>query len=194
MSLFGGRRKDGSSEATPPTAGGPTGAATPPAASPAPPATPAPEVVEKRMQPPVPARAVGGEAMANIGKSIVIKGDLSGEEDLIVEGKVEGRIHLPNHKVTIGQGGNVEAEVHAKSIVVIGRVSGNVSATERLEIQASGIVHGDVKAQRLVVSEGAVLNGSIEMSVKEPTAARPPAPAVPIGAAAAAAGSERRTG
>lgn len=194
MSLFGGRRKDGSSEATPPTVGGTTGAQAPATAIPAPPAAPAPEIVEKRTQPTVPARAVGGEAMANIGKSIVIKGDLSGEEDLIVEGKVEGRIHLPNHKVTIGQGGNVEAEVHAKAIVVIGRVSGNVSATERLEIQASGIVHGDVKAQRLVVSEGAVLNGSIEMSVKEPTAARPPAPAVQISGPVAASGGERRTG
>jgi cytoskeletal protein CcmA (bactofilin family) len=142
--------------------------------------------------------------MANIGKSIVIKGDLTGDEDLIVEGKVEGRIHLPNHKVTIGQGGTVEAEVHAKQIVVIGRIAGNVSAGERLEIQASGIVHGDVRAPRLVVQEGAALNGSIEMSVKEaPAQSRPttaPSPAstssgsaVPIGQAAGA-GGERRTG
>jgi len=138
--------------------------------------------------------------MANIGKSIVIKGDLTGEEDLVIEGKVEGKIHLPNHRLTIGQGGNVQAEVHAKSVVVIGRVAGNVSAGERLEVQASGIVDGDVRAPRLSVQEGAVLNGSIQMSAakehpkehakehaKEP-AARP----VPLPQAAVAAGGEAR--
>jgi cytoskeletal protein CcmA (bactofilin family) len=138
--------------------------------------------------------------MANIGKSIVIKGDLTGEEDLVIEGKVEGKVHLPNHRLTIGQGGNVQAEVHAKSVVVIGRVAGNVSAGERLEVQASGIVDGDVRAPRLSVQEGAVLNGSIQMSapkeharehtkehVKEP-AARP----VPLPQAAAAGGEARR--
>ncbi len=131
--------------------------------------------------------------MANIGKSIVIKGDLSGEEDLIVEGKVEGKVQLPNNRLTIGQGGNVMADVHAKSVVVIGRVSGNVSAGERLEIQATGVVEGDVRTPRLAVQEGAVLNGSIEMSAKDAPAARPvPAPAPVSLATAAAGGSPRR--
>ena len=138
--------------------------------------------------------------MANIGKSIVIKGDLTGEEDLVIEGKVEGKVHLPNHRLTIGQGGNVQAEVHAKSVVVIGRVAGNVSAGERLEVQASGIVDGDVRSPRLSVQEGAVLNGSIQMSAaKEPAkehakehAKEPPARPVPLPQAAAAAGGEAR--
>lgn len=116
--------------------------------------------------------------MANIGKSIVIKGDLSGNEDLVIEGKVEGKIDLPNNRLTIGAGGQVHAQVHAKNVVVVGRVAGNVSAGERLEIQASGIVEGDVEAPRLVVSEGAVLNGSVKMSAKGATAQpRPPATA-----------------
>jgi len=135
--------------------------------------------------------------MANIGKSIVIKGDLTGEEDLVIEGRVEGKVHLPNHRLTIGQGGNVQAEVHAKSVVVIGRVAGNVSAGERLEVQASGIVDGDVRAPRLSVQEGAVLNGSIQMSAhpKEHAKehAKEPAPRpVPLPQPAVAAGGEAR--
>ena len=102
--------------------------------------------------------------MANIGKSITIKGDLSGNEDLQIDGSVEGRIDLPNNQLTIGAEGRVKAEVHAKSVVVIGHVTGNVSATDRIQVEANGIVDGDVKAPRLVIEEGATLNGSVEMS------------------------------
>jgi len=196
VSLFGGRKKDdfeGPSEPTTASASGALPAASPPAAAVGSP-------LEERGVKPGPARAAGGEVMANIGKSIVIKGDLTGEEDLVIEGKVEGKVHLPNHRLTIGQGGNVQAEVHAKSVVVIGRVAGNVSAGERLEVQASGIVDGDVRSPRLSVQEGAVLNGSIQMSAaKEPAkehakehAKEPPARPVPLPQAAAAAGGEAR--
>lgn len=101
--------------------------------------------------------------MANIGKSITIKGDLSGNEDLVIEGQVEGKIELPSNQLTIGAEGNASAQIHAKNVVVIGKVTGNISATERIEIQTSGFVDGDVKAPRLVVEEGAVLNGAISM-------------------------------
>jgi cytoskeletal protein CcmA (bactofilin family) len=101
--------------------------------------------------------------MANIGKSITIKGDLSGNEDLQIDGSVEGRIDLPNNQLTIGAEGRVKAEVHAKSVVVIGHVTGNVSATDRIQVEANGIVDGDVKAPRLLIQEGAMLNGSVEM-------------------------------
>jgi cytoskeletal protein CcmA (bactofilin family) len=126
-----------------------------------------------------PPKIGGGGDMANIGKSIVIKGDLSGNEDLVIEGRVEGKVDLPNNRLTIGAGGQVQAQVHAKNVVVVGRVAGNVSASERLEIQASGIVEGDVKAPRLIVAEGAVLNGSVEMSAKG--AATQPRPAAAAG-------------
>lgn len=116
--------------------------------------------------------------MANIGKSITISGDLSGEEDLVVEGKVEGKISLPNSQLTVGADGQVEAEVRAKSIVVIGRVAGNLHGTERIEIQATGKVDGDVSAPKLIVAEGAVLNGSISMGGKAGAGAGPnPSPA-----------------
>jgi len=197
VSLFGGRKKEDVSEGpSEPTTAGASGLLP----APAPAAAPVWSPSEERGVKPGPARAAGGEVMANIGKSIVIKGDLTGEEDLVIEGKVEGKIHLPNHRLTIGQGGNVQAEVHAKSVVVIGRVAGNVSAGERLEVQASGIVDGDVRAPRLSVQEGAVLNGSISMSAAKEQAkehakehAKEPAPRpLPLPQAAAAAGGEAR--
>ena len=119
----------------------------------------------------------GVEPMANIGKSITIKGDLNGNEDLVIEGNVEGKVELPDNQLTIGANGAVKAEVSAKSVVVIGRVTGNVRGTDRIEIQATGVVQGDVSAPRLVVAEGAVLNGSIQMTAGDTPAARPkPAP------------------
>jgi len=115
--------------------------------------------------------------MANVGKSITIKGDISGDEDLLVEGKIEGKVELPEHQLTVGANGICEATVNAKTVIVTGRVAGDVTGIERVEIQASGIVDGDVRAPRLVVEEGAVLNGSISMTKKDgaQTSAKPQA-------------------
>jgi cytoskeletal protein CcmA (bactofilin family) len=111
--------------------------------------------------------------VANIGKSISIKGDLTGNEDLVIEGKVEGKITLPSGQVTIGADGKVTADLSAKSVVIVGRVKGNVRATERAEIHSSGVLEGDVHAPRLVVQEGAVLKGSVLMdSEAQPGASR----------------------
>ena len=116
--------------------------------------------------------------MANIGKSITIKGDLSGNEDLQIDGNVDGRIDLPNNQLTIGPEGRVKAEVHAKSVVVIGHVTGNVAAADRIQVEATGVVDGDVKAPRLVIQEGAMLNGSVEMgSPGSPSKEKSSAPA-----------------
>lgn len=139
---------------------------------------------------PMHATAVAGGTMANIGKSISLKGDLSGNEDLTIEGHVEGRVDLPNNLLTIGANGTVDAEVHAKTVVVIGKVTGNVSATERIEIQATGLVNGDVSAPRLVVAEGAVVNGSIEMGVKKGAPA--PVQHAPSGVSAVAPIGEKK--
>ncbi len=130
-------------------------------------------------------RARGGENVANIGKSITIKGDLTGNEDLVIDGNIEGRIDLPNNQLTIGPEGKIKADIHAKSAVVVGHVSGNVSATERIEVQESGIVDGDVQAPRLVIQEGAVLNGAVEMSD-----AKRQAPAEPVKKVAAGGDSQ----
>lgn len=102
--------------------------------------------------------------MANIGQSIVFKGELSGDEDLEIDGQVEGDVRLANHQLTIGSKGRLKAEVEARAIVVIGTVVGNLTATERIEIQATGVVEGDLKTPCLLVQEGAVLHGRIEMA------------------------------
>lgn len=165
VSLFGKTPRDGEAPTPPPTgtrpASAPRGITT----------TPSESFFRSE-----PAR-IQREVMANIGKSITIKGDLSGEEDIQVEGTVEGRVDLPNNQFTVGPEGRVRAEIHAKLVVVIGQVNGNIVAAERLEVQATGVIHGDVKSPRLIVHEGAVINGSIEMS-------KAPAPAK-IGLAAA---------
>ena len=121
----------------------------------------------------------GGQVMANIGKSISIKGDLTGNEDLVVEGKVEGKIALPDNELTVGNNGNVSADVHAKSVIVIGKVTGNVSATEKIEVQASGSVDGDVRAPRLIIQEGAVLNGAVEMTKGSASSSTPASTGAP---------------
>ena len=104
--------------------------------------------------------------MANIGKSISIRGDLTGNEDMVIEGQVEGKVDLPNNQLTVGANGKVKAEIHAKGIVVVGHVEGNIFGLERIEIQATGRVEGDVSAPKLVVAEGAQINGAVQMSQK----------------------------
>ncbi len=183
MALFGGKGKDGSAPekaapGTPPPT--PSPAAAPSSASPEPPAP------ARRTEGGSPHREEGN--MANVGKSITIKGDLSGDEDVLVEGKVEGKVQLPQNQLTVGANGTVEAHVEAKTVIITGRVAGDVVATERLEIQATGVVEGDVKAPRLIVEEGAILNGSITMTKKEGVqdAPRPIASAPPPKAATGA--------
>ncbi len=113
--------------------------------------------------------------MASFGKSIVFKGDLTGEEDLEIEGRVEGQVKLLNHQLTIGPNGRVTAQIEAKNVIVVGHVAGNVIATERVEVQATGVVDGDIHAPRLLIQEGAVVNGSIEMGgVQTKTETAPP--------------------
>jgi hypothetical protein len=87
-----------------------------------------------------PAQGKGDNIMANIGKSITIKGDLSGNEDLVIEGTVEGRVDLPDNQLTVGANGSVRAEVHAKAVIVVGKVTGNVRGTERSQAKATAKV------------------------------------------------------
>jgi cytoskeletal protein CcmA (bactofilin family) len=112
--------------------------------------------------------------MAAIGQSIIFRGELSGDEDLEIEGQVEGTVKLPNHQLTVGAHGCLNAEVAAKTIIVIGRVIGNLTATERIEIQATGRVEGDLRTPRLHVQEGAILNGAIDMSASSPAGEKKP--------------------
>jgi cytoskeletal protein CcmA (bactofilin family) len=117
-------------------------------------------------------------AVATIGKSIIFKGELSGSEDLEVNGTAEGDVKLPDNTLTIGQTGHVKASISAKSVLIVGKVTGDVTATERIEIEASGIVEGDLRAPRLLIQEGAVMNGTVEMgSTSKPAeASKTPTP------------------
>ena len=100
---------------------------------------------------------------AHLGKSVVIKGELSGSEDLYVDGNVEGKIELRNHRLTIGPNGDVKADVSAKSIVIQGKLDGIVNASERVELRKSAVVTGDVTTQRIAIEEGAFLKGKVDI-------------------------------
>jgi cytoskeletal protein CcmA (bactofilin family) len=103
------------------------------------------------------------KTMVNIGRSVIIKGELSGSENLTVEGQVEGKIDLKDHILTIGPNGRVRAQIFAKSVVVHGQVVGNITATERVTVRESGSVEGDVQAPRFAIAEGATFRGKVDM-------------------------------
>jgi cytoskeletal protein CcmA (bactofilin family) len=100
---------------------------------------------------------------ANIGRSVVIKGEVSGTESLFVDGRIEGTINFPDNRVTVGRNGHVAANITAKEVVIMGKVQGNVDCTDRLDIRSEGVLAGDVITHRISVEEGAVLKGGVEV-------------------------------
>ncbi len=117
--------------------------------------------------------------IVNIGKSVVIKGELNGSEDLTIEGHVEGTIQLRDHVLTIGPNGKIKAQVFAKSVIVLGEVHGNVTASEKVDIRDNGSVEGDLISPRVAIAEGAHFKGAVDMQRKgaAPQQAKPAAPA-----------------
>jgi cytoskeletal protein CcmA (bactofilin family) len=107
------------------------------------------------------------EEQVTIGKSILIKGELTGDEDLTVEGQVEGKIELRDHVLTIGPNGRIKAQVFAKAIVVLGHVTGNLTATEKVTIREHGSVEGDIVTPGVAIAEGAFFRGSVDMQRQE---------------------------
>lgn len=118
--------------------------------------------------------------VVNIGKSVVIKGELNGSEDLTIEGHVEGKIELRDHVLTIGPNGKIKAELFAKSVVVLGEVKGNVTASEKVDIRENGSVEGDITAPRVAIAEGAHFRGSVDMAAKGKAAVQQPKPVGPV--------------
>jgi cytoskeletal protein CcmA (bactofilin family) len=100
---------------------------------------------------------------AHIGKSVVIKGELSGSEDLYLDGQVEGSIDLRNHSLTVGPNGNVKANVSAKGVIIQGKLDGSVNASDRVELRQTAVVTGDVTTQRISIEEGAFLKGKVDI-------------------------------
>jgi cytoskeletal protein CcmA (bactofilin family) len=125
-------------------------------------------------------------ATATIGPSIFIKGDLSGDEDLVIEGRVEGKIDLKQHNVTIGKNGRVRADVFGNTVVVEGEVDGNLFAQEQAILRQSGAVRGNITAPRVMLEDGSRFRGSIDMESKEAKDAAKPG--------AATAGSQPAAG
>lgn len=100
---------------------------------------------------------------ATIGKSLVVKGEVTGSESLYIDGKVEGAINLPGNRVTVGRNGQVAANITAREIVVLGKVRGNVAASDRVDIRSEGSLTGDVTAQRISIEDGAFFKGGIDI-------------------------------
>jgi cytoskeletal protein CcmA (bactofilin family) len=126
----------------------------------------------------------------NIGKSVVVKGQLSGSEDLTIEGNVDGQIELRENILTIGPNGRIKAQVFAKAVVVQGKVTGDITATERVDIRESGSVEGDLTSPRVSIADGAHFRGSIDMKQQPAQAASESRPAPTKAAARSTAGAE----
>src|SRR5258705_1180298 len=114
--------------------------------------------------------------IVNIGKSVVIKGELNGSEDLTIEGHVEGTIQLRDHVLTIGPNGKIKAQVFAKSVIVLGEVTGNVTASDKVDIRDNGSVDGDIISPRVAIAEGAHFRGSVDMQRKGQPQGKAPQP------------------
>ena len=106
------------------------------------------------------------DKIVNIGQSIQIKGELTGNEDLTIEGKVDGKISLKDHNLIIGTNGRITADIQAKTVVVAGEVVGNITAEEKVEVGAAGSMKGDITAPRVVLADGARFKGNIDMDRK----------------------------
>jgi cytoskeletal protein CcmA (bactofilin family) len=137
------------------------GSQTPPTPEPARPQPPAGAPAFDASRAGSTATATGEQA--TIGKSLVVKGELSGSESLYVDGKVEGAINLPGNRVTVGRNGQVAANIMAREIVVLGKVRGNCQASDRVDIRSEGSLTGDVVAARISIEDGAFFKGGIDI-------------------------------
>lgn len=137
--------------------------------------------------------------VAHIGKSVIIKGELSGSEDLFLDGQVEGSIDLRDHSITVGPNSQVRANIFAKDVTIHGKVDGNVTGVNRVELKKSALLNGNIDTQRIVIEDGAFFKGSIDIRKGEPAKAQsatvtsaPPASAPAATAPAGAAPVEQK--
>jgi cytoskeletal protein CcmA (bactofilin family) len=136
---------------------------------------------------------------AHIGRTLVVKGEVTGAESVFIDGRVEGTILFPDYRVTIGRNGHVAANITAKEVVIMGKVQGNVECADRLEIRSEGLLAGDVITHRISVEEGAILKGGVEVrnpekkdqktQAQNPAKQEAPKQEVPVPMALAAANS-----
>jgi len=143
-----------------------TGSASPSTPEPIRPSVATPGTIEgttSTPRPTTPQAANASGEQATIGKSLMVKGELSGSESLYIDGRVEGAINLPGNRVTIGRNGQVAANIAAREIVVLGKVRGNCQASDRVDIRSEGSLTGDVIAARISIEDGAFFKGGIDI-------------------------------
>ena len=104
---------------------------------------------------------------ATIGRTVVIKGEVSGNESLYIDGRVEGSVTFKDHRVTVGRNGVVQANISAREVVIMGKVTGNVECSDRVDIRSEGTLTGDVVSARISVEDGAMLRGSVQLNPTE---------------------------
>ena len=104
---------------------------------------------------------------ATIGRTLVIKGEVSGNESLYIDGRIEGTLTFKDHRVTVGRNGVVQANIAAREVVIMGKVTGNVECSDRVDIRSEGTLNGDVVSQRISVEDGAMLRGSVQLTPSE---------------------------
>jgi len=130
---------------------------------------------------------------ATIGRSVVIKGEVSGSESLFIDGRIEGTVNFADSRVTVGRNGVVVANINAKEVVVMGTVTGNIRCTDRLDIRSEGSLTGDVVTPRICIEDGAMVKGAVEVQAaqqsEKPQATKPGEPVKAAAAAASAASS-----
>ncbi len=134
-----------------------------PTPSPEPQRSYAPPAAEPVSAPRPATPALNTQEQATLGKSLVIKGEVTGSESLYIDGRVEGSINLPGNRVTVGRNGVVSANISAREIVVLGKVRGNMTASDRVDIRGEGSLTGDVVAQRISIEDGAYFKGGIDI-------------------------------
>jgi cytoskeletal protein CcmA (bactofilin family) len=121
--------------------------------------------------------------VANIGKSVVVKGELSGSEDLVIDGEVEGSITLRGQTLTVGPNGRVRANIEARTVVLHGRVNGDISASERVDLRKSSSLTGNISTARIAIEDGAFFKGGIDIQKPEPAVKTEPKPQIPVASA-----------
>jgi cytoskeletal protein CcmA (bactofilin family) len=126
-----------------------------------------------RSQPAEPRRPASQGERAVIGPSIIISGDISGDEDLFIQGRVEGRIELAQHSITVGANGRVKADTHGRTVTIEGEVEGDIQAEERIILRPTARVRGNMVAPRVALEDGAKFQGTIDMDVEAPKPERP---------------------
>ena len=130
-----------------------------------PPATPGAGFVKETRppEPPKVSQPFRSEVAAHIGKSVVVKGELSGSEDLYLDGEVEGTIELRDHTLIVGPNGRIRAHISAREIIIHGKVEGNITSGERVELKRSCVLEGDIVTQRIMIEDGAFFKGSVDL-------------------------------